>query len=307
MATKKTADKKTPTKIVVREKAEIKKAPATTKVARKATAEKSAKSTVTTKSRAANSTRKPRLSRALTDTSEQVTTVDCRQANINLAFQKPDWQNQQVQLTRPLWQIAALAFDIAPNPKVTAEWKKLLPDESKKYSALVTAMSDTLLPTHQAGHIYFDETSPANRSRLTNKKDLKFIRVEAASAIAFVVEKFSMKLKLPAEFRDLNEHLKKSAPIALERENQVTQQLTQIPGRQDKAIEKKTSTSLLKLVYVIVEHEYGWAGLSSEEHEKTLDTIIKALSQHAAGSVYGLSKEKIEEYIINGKKLAKKI
>lgn len=221
--------------------------------------------------------------------------------SINLAFAKPNWERQRDIAERPLWEIAALALDIDPEPKGVTARRKLDSEWKVAYLKLVNAMCNALSP-HPAKGIFFDASKPANISRIGNKRDLKFVRVDAASAATFVVMQCKLS-SLPQEFLELQALL---AP-AVSKTDAVpphTEMITPVspPKKsQDEANDTKATNILTALFYVVVEQEMGgWAAANAVQREGIITKILKYLDRHDIRSTRGMSADAIEGLLDKG-------
>ncbi|WP_156909463.1 hypothetical protein [Ottowia thiooxydans] len=225
--------------------------------------------------------------------------------HVDLAFAKPDWDKQTDNAVRPLWEIAALAMGIDPVSKGVTARRKLDSEWAAAYLRLVTAMCDALSPK-RGGGIYYDPTKPANISRIGNKKDLKFVRVDAASATAFVVN-VRKHTPQPPEFAQLQTLLAHAATP----ENtsipkfEASEQSTPPKKSQEQANETKASKILMTLLYIVVEQEMGgWADADTAQRGIVVNKILKHLDRHEIRSTRGMSPDAIEDLLDMGMGLA---
>jgi hypothetical protein len=218
--------------------------------------------------------------------------------SVNLAFTKPDWDRQKDIAERPLWEIAALALDIDPVPMGVSARRKLDPVWKGTYLKLVTAMCDALSPHSDKG-IFFDASKPANMSRIGNKRDLKFVRVDAASAATFVVKQCK-QLSLPQEFAELQTLLAQSVSKtdAVPPKTEMTVPVSLPKKSQEQANETKASKILTALLYVVVEQEMGgWAAANVLQRKGIVIKMLEYLDRHDIRSKRGMSAEAIEDIL----------
>lgn len=225
--------------------------------------------------------------------------------SVSLAFAKPDWDGQKDISERPLWEIAALASDIDPVPKGITARRKLDSPWEATYLKLVTAMCDALSPHPDKG-IFFDASKPANMSRIGNKRDLKFVRVDAASAATFVLT-LCKQSSLPQEFAELQTLLAQTASNTdvVPPQTEMTTPVSTPKKSQEKANETKAIKILTALLYVVVEQEMGgWDAANAVQRESIIKKILKHLDLHDIRSTRGMSDVAIEDILDTGMVLA---
>ena len=221
--------------------------------------------------------------------------------SVNLAFAKPNWERQRDIAERPLWEIAALALDIDPESKGITARRKLDTPWEVAYLKLVTAMCDALSPQPTKG-IFFDASKPANMSRIGNKRDLKFVRVDAASAATFVLS-LCKQSSLPQEFVELQKLLAQAASKTdvVPRQTEMTTPVSTPKKSQDEANDTKATNILIALFYVVVEQEMGgWAAANAVQREGIISKILKHLDRHNVPSTRGMSADAIEGFLDKG-------
>lgn len=223
---------------------------------------------------------------------------------VDLAFAKPEWDKQKDIAERPLWEIAALAMNVDPVTKGITARRKLDPTWSAAYFSLVTAMCDALSPNPGKG-IYYDAIKPANISRIGNKKDLKFVRVDAASAAIYVVKQ-RKHTPLPPEFAQLQTLLAHAAtPADTSIPKFEANEPSTFPKKsQEQANETKASKILTTLLYIVVEQEMGWASANTMQRRAVVSKLLKHLDCHDIRSTRGMGATAIEDILDEGMGLA---
>lgn len=222
-----------------------------------------------------------------------------------LAFAKPNWTGQDKIETRPLWEVAALAMNIDPISKGITSRRKADPQWQENYRRLVTAMCDALSPKRGNG-IYYESDKPANITRIRLKRDLRFVRVDATSAVRFVVSTRENE-QLPPQFLKLYEVLSQREGTSMNADSERSTPLAPPPPKksQEKANETKESNLLATLLYVVVEREMGgWVDANDFQKEQIVQKISKYLDQHNIRSTRGLRPDGIEAAIVKGMTLA---
>ena len=225
---------------------------------------------------------------------------------VDRAYAKPDWDVERNVAERALWQVVALALNINPLPDCVAERKKLDSVWKIEYNKTVTAMCELLLPIRQVGKIYYNHIKPTNSSRAGDRAKLKFIRVDVATATACLIKHIGMT-KLPPGFQEMHEHLVNIAkPPSIHKEltPENDDRPQRAPKSQEKANETKASNALKILLYAVIESQYGWAEMNDIDKNTIVVRIEKSLGLHDFKSRRSLSRDSIEDAIVQGSVLA---
>lgn len=225
---------------------------------------------------------------------------------INRAYAKPDWDVERSVGERALWQVVALALNINPLPDCVAERKKLDSIWKIEYNKTVTAMCELLLPVRKVGNIYYDQIKPTNSSRAGDRAKLKFIRVDVSTATACLIEHIGLT-KLPPGFQEMHEYLasfSKPQSIPGDLTTEIDDRPQRKPKSQEKANETKASNALKILLYAVIESQYGWAEMNDVDKNTILVRIEKSLGAHDFKSRRSLSRDSIEDAIVDGSVLA---
>lgn len=229
-----------------------------------------------------------------------------KRIDVTLALKKPDWSKQKFIEQRPLWEVAALACDAEPNAKVTSARKKFDEQWAETYARRLSAMCDALSSSAGLYDISYDKSRPANQSRIHVSTKLKFVRVNAASAINFVIWKFGLE-SLPPEFRELHKQLMQTSVQKESKSDVLTEQPSTdrtTKKSQEKANETKASNVLRALLYLVVEHEMGWTDADGAQRNVVLEKFKKYMESHTLKSAYGTSKNAIEDALCMGEDFA---
>lgn len=221
-------------------------------------------------------------------TSKKNSTAIHLQKNAN---NKPNWDVEKLRSERPLWQVAALAGDISPTLKIVKAEREVNPEWSRGYRKMIELLTNALDPRRSEGKVFYDSQIPINMTRVNTKSDLRNVRVDVASAIAFLVMKYGVE-HIPAGLLKMHEHLRSQTP--LERASSLT-------GTAHKSRARAATTkiqTLTKLLYAVVESEYGWASSDGTSQTGTLKRIATSLDRLELGSSrYGLGSDSIEEIL----------
>lgn len=234
-------------------------------------------------------------------TDEQVKAL---QLKIGLAHKKPTWEVEQLRTERKLWEVAALANGLSPDWKGLSARRQLDENWNQCYTSMIKAMCDALLPTRTPDDIYYDPARPANHAIQAKPEKHHTIRVDVASATAFLIKKYGAEA-LPPQFVIMHQAIQRAHPATSSKHPTADVLNDLVPRKsQEKAIETTSSNLLAILLYAVVEKEIGWSAGDTVGRERTVARIFECLDRHEIQSTRGLTPSSIENYLLKGAALA---
>lgn len=104
------------------------------------------------------------------------------------AGSQPDWGVEAFEPHRALWEVAAMAGNVAPRVAAVREKKAADPEWKKGYEKLIRVMTNALSLRRSAvaDHIFYEEQRSANAIRTQEVASLRQVRVDVVSAIEFL-------------------------------------------------------------------------------------------------------------------------
>lgn len=101
---------------------------------------------------------------------------------------QPDWAIEAFEPHRALWEVAAMAGNVAPRAAAVREKKAGDLEWKVGYEKLIRVMTNALSPRRGtvADHIFYEEQRSANAIRTQDTALLRQVRVDVASAIEFL-------------------------------------------------------------------------------------------------------------------------
>ncbi|MNX87167.1 hypothetical protein D3C86_1190810 [compost metagenome] len=208
---------------------------------------------------------------------------------------EPNWEIEMRRTERPVWQVAAMAGNVQPKPKIltaaraSKAWRT-------GYNAMIEDLCNALSPVRSPSRIFYDKDIPANISRINEKEELRNVRVDVGSAARYLVAKIGVE-SLPDGFQRLHAHFQASsagADTVVAGEKGI-QSASRKPKSQELAAATKKVKALSTLLYAIVEQEFGWTSIDGGSRVGTLRRIEASLDVLDLKSRYALSRDAIED------------
>lgn len=205
----------------------------------------------------------------------------------------PNWEIEQERRERPLWQIAALAGNVNPVQSVVKARMAADAAWSKGYVRMIGILTNALDPRPSDKKIFYDKEIPRNITRTREKRDLRNVLVNAASATKFLVDTYG-EACIPRGFVRMHDSLNRAASETSSQSSPKDKELSSKKS-QDLAVATKRVKVLTKLLIAVVECECGWSATDGGSKVGTLKKILAALDRHELGpSRFALGTDNIE-------------
>lgn len=136
--------------------------------------------------------------------------------NSPIVISPPDWKAEALVTHRAVWEIAAMAGNVAPQLAAVKAKKDSDLAWGKGYERIVRLMTNALSSTRGsvADHVYYEQHRSGNAALTRNLSKLRQVRVEVVSAIEFLWSLYG-ESSSPEGLRVIHQRLRsRDAPVS---------------------------------------------------------------------------------------------
>lgn len=151
----------------------------------------------------------------------------------------PDWSAEALVAHRPVWEIAAMAGNVAPKLTLVKAKKDADPEWREGYEQIVRLMTNALSSNREKlpNHVYYELHRSGNGALIRNLSNLRKVRVEVASAIEFLWNVYGVGAT-PDGFKVVHQHLRSQDSGFIKEATAVVQKQSSVDSEQSAAAKK---------------------------------------------------------------------